>query len=111
MSGLPKNICLTPSIDYLDLSEVISSFSESESWVTGVVLLMLFICMILWSGKSLPLLYILPFGILCLSAMRMMFEKIIYWQCFVGGYGGLTERGLGVFRKLGQVGFLVVRKS
>ena len=42
-------------------------------------LLMLFLCVILltiWSGKSLQLICILPFGILCLSAMRMMFVKI-----------------------------------
>ena len=38
-------------------------------------LLMLFLCVILhttWSGKSLQLLCILPFGIVCLSAVMMM---------------------------------------
>ena len=43
-------------------------------------LLVLFLCVILlimWSGKSLPLQCILPFGILCVSVIRMMFVKII----------------------------------
>ena len=41
---------------------------------------MLFLCVILhtmWSGKSLQLLCILPFGMLCLSAISMMFVKIM----------------------------------
>ena len=52
---------------------------EFESWITGA-LLMLSLCVILhtmWSGKSLQLLCILPFGMLCLSAISMMFVKII----------------------------------
>ena len=42
-------------------------------------LLMLFLCVIvhtMWTGKSLQLLYILPFGMLCLSAISMMFVKM-----------------------------------
>ena len=39
-------------------------------------LLMLFLYN-MWMGKCLQLLCILPFGILCLSATRMMFVKII----------------------------------
>ena len=39
----------------------------------------------MWSGKSLQLLCILPFGVLCLSAIRMVFLKIILEMClFVG---------------------------
>ena len=48
---------------------------------------MLFLCVILrtmWSGKSRKLLCILPFGILCLSAIKMMFVKIILAVCPVG---------------------------
>ena len=40
----------------------------------------LFLCVILhtmWSGKSLQLLCILPFGMLCLSTISMMFVKEI----------------------------------
>ena len=51
-------------------------------------LLMLFLCVILptmWSDKSLQLTCILPFGMLCLSAISM-FKKN------VGSvYGGLSE--------------------
>ena len=62
------------------MSEVISSF---KSLITGshvFSLLMLFLCVILntmWSGKSMQLLCILPFGMLCLSVIRMMFVKIM----------------------------------
>ena len=61
---------------------------EFESWITGVCSLMLFLCVILhtmWSGKSLQLLCILPFGILCLSAISMMFVKIMLAVCMVVG--------------------------
>ena len=51
-------------------------------------LLMLFLYIILhtmWSGKNLQLLYILPFDMLCLSAISMMFVKIRLAVCmFVG---------------------------
>ena len=43
-------------------------------------LLMLFLWVMLhtvWSGKSLGLLCILPFGMLCLTAISMMFVKIM----------------------------------
>ena len=43
-------------------------------------LLMLSLCVILhtrWSGKNLQLLCILPFGMLCLSVISIMFEKIM----------------------------------
>ena len=49
---------------------------------------MLFLCVILhtmWSGKSLQLLCILPFGMLSLSAISMMFIKNMLAVCmFVG---------------------------
>ena len=47
-------------------------------------LLILFLCVILhtmWSGKSMQLLCILPFGIFSLSALRVMFVKIILVMC------------------------------
>ena len=43
-------------------------------------LIMLFLCVILytmWSDKSLQFLCILPFGMLCLSAISMLFVKIM----------------------------------
>ena len=65
------------------------------------------------SGKSLQLLCILPFGMFCLSAISMMFVKILLAVCmlYVGGYGGLSESGLCVFCKLCPVCFLVVGKG
>ena len=51
-------------------------------------LLMLFLCVILHtmsSGKSLQLLSILPFGMLCLSAISMMFVKILLAVCMLVG--------------------------
>ena len=49
---------------------------------------MLFICVILhimWSGKSLHLLCILPFDMLCLAAISMMFVKIMLAVCILVG--------------------------
>ena len=64
------------------------------------------------SGKSLQLLCILPFGMFCLSAISMMFVKILLAVCmYVGGYCGLSESGLCVFCKLCPVCFLVVGKG
>ena len=47
---------------------------------------MLFLCVMLHtmsSGKSLQLLCILPFGMLCLSAISMMFVKIMLAVCIL----------------------------
>ena len=60
-------------------------------------LLMLFLCVIvhtMWSGKSLQLQCILPFGMVCLSAISMMFVKNTVGSVYVGGYGGLSKSGL-----------------
>ena len=51
-------------------------------------LLMLFLCVILHtmsSGKSLQLLCILLFGMLCLYAISMTFVKIVYAVCILVG--------------------------
>ena len=51
-------------------------------------LLILFLCVILhtmWSGESLQLLCILPVGILCLSAIKIMFVKILLAVCMLVG--------------------------
>ena len=64
------SVCLnTPSICLFCMSSL-----RAGSQVFA--LLMLFLCVILhtmWSGKSLQLLCNLPFGMLCLSAISMMF--------------------------------------
>ena len=58
-----------PSIGCVCMSEGISSFRSVRAGLQVFALLMLFLCFILhtmWSGKSLQLICILPFGILCL---------------------------------------------
>ena len=51
-------------------------------------LFMLFLCVI-WhtmsSDKSLQLICVLPFGMLCLSAISMMFVKILLAVCMLVG--------------------------
>ena len=55
------------------------------------------------SGKSLQLLCIFPFGMLGLSVCENYVGSV-----YIGGYGGLSESGLCVFRELCPVSFLVV---
>ena len=57
---------------------------------------MLFLCVILHtmlSGKSLQLICILPFAVLCLSAISMFVKKYV-GSVYAGGYGGLSKTGL-----------------
>ena len=87
------------------MSEVISSFKSLGAGSQVFAILILFLCVILhtmWSGKSLLLLCMLPFGMLCLSAISMMFVKIMLVVCMLVGM---------VFRKLYPVCFLVVSKG
>ena len=62
----------------------VSSFRSLRAGSQVFALLMLFLCIILHtmpSGKSLQLLCILPFRILCLSAISMMFVKSMLAVC------------------------------
>ena len=91
------------------MSEVISSFRSLRAGSQVFALLMLFLCVILHtmpSSKSLKLLYSLPFGMLYLSAISMMFVKIM-----LAVYVGLSESRLCVFCKLCPVCFLVVSEG
>ena len=77
-----------PSICFVCMSEVISSFKSLGAGSQVFALLVLFLWMILhtlWSGKSLQLLCSLPFGMLCLSAISMMFVKILLTVCMLVG--------------------------
>ena len=68
------------------MSEVVSSFRSLRTGSQVFALLMLFLCWILHtmsSGKSLQLLCIFPFGMLCLSAISMMFVKIMLAVCIL----------------------------
>ena len=70
------------------MPEVISSFRNLRAGPQVFSLLILFLCVILHtmsSGKSLQLLCILPFGMLCLSAISMMFVKIMLAVCIFLG--------------------------
>ena len=98
MYGLPYNVCVVPVIPVASrcsfhmfclcfyMSEVISPFRSLRTGSQMFDLLMFFLCVILHtmsSGKSLQLLCISPFGMLCLSAISIMFVKImlecVYW--------------------------------
>ena len=62
------------------MSEVIFSFRSLRAGSQVFALLMLFLCVILQtmsSGKSLQLLCVLPFGMLCLAVISMRFVKIL----------------------------------
>ena len=66
------------------MSEVISSFRSLRAGSQVFALLMLFLCVILHtmsSGKSLQL----SFGMFCLSAISMMFVKILLAVCMLVG--------------------------
>ena len=69
------------------LSEVISSLKNLRAG-SEVFSLMLFLSVILHtmrSGKSMQLLCTLPFGMLCLSAISMMFISIMLVVCMLLG--------------------------
>ena len=83
----PNERLSAPSICFC-MSEVISSFRSLRAGSHVFALLMLFLRVILHtmsSGKSLQLLCILPFGMLCLSAISMMFVKIMLAVCILVG--------------------------
>ena len=68
------------------MSEVISSFKSLRTGSHVFSFPMLFLCVILhtiWSGNSLQLLFILPFGMLCLSVISMVSVKIMLEVCMV----------------------------
>ena len=70
------------------MSEVIVTFRSLTAGSQVFTLLVLFPCVILHtmsSGKSMQLLCILPFGMFCLSATRMMFVKISLAVCMLVG--------------------------
>ena len=70
------------------MSEVISSFRSLRAGSQVFALLMLFFCVILhtiYSGKSMQLLCIFPFGMVCLSAISIMFVTILLAVCILVG--------------------------
>ena len=70
------------------MSEVISSCNCLKAGSQVFALLMLFLCVNLhtmWSGKSMQLLCMLPFSIVCLSAISMMFVTNMLAVCMLVG--------------------------
>ena len=70
------------------MSEVISSFRSLRTGSQVFALLILFLCVILHtvsSGNSLQFLCMFPFGMLSLSAISMMFVKIMLAVCILVG--------------------------
>ena len=77
-----------PSIDFVNVFVCRKLSPHLRVGSQVFALLMLFLSVILhtmWSGKSLQLLCILPFGMLSLSYVGIM---------YVAGYGGLSESRL-----------------
>ena len=69
------------------MRNVISEFNSEIEGSLAFCALILFLCSILCfmcSGSSLHVECILPFGILCLSAWRMMFVKMVFAVCMSG---------------------------
>ena len=70
------------------MRDVISELNSEIEGSLAFCALMLFLCCILClmcSGSSLHVVYILPFGMLCLSEWRMMFVKTVFAVCISGG--------------------------
>ena len=70
------------------MRDVITEFNSEIEGSLSVCTLMLFLCSIwclMYSGSSLHVECILPFGMLCLSAWRMMFVKMVFAVCMSGG--------------------------
>ena len=70
------------------MRDVISEFNSEIEGSLVFCALMLFLystwCL-MWSGSSLHVECILPFGMLCLSVWRMMFVKMMFAVCMSGG--------------------------
>ena len=86
--------CACDSSVHLDVPSIgcvwvcLKSFRSWRAESQVFALLTLFLCVILhtmWSDKSLQLICILAFGILCLSAIRMIFVKILLAVCMLMG--------------------------
>ena len=94
------------------MRDVISEFNSENEGSLAFCGLMLFLCSILclmWSGSNLHMECILLFGMLCLSAWRMMFAKMVFAMCMSGG-GRMSEKesSIGVCSELCPVCFPIV---
>ena len=96
------SVCLGCSLHMSDLCvcmrDVISEFNSEIEGSLAFCALMLFLCSILClmcCGSSLHEECILPSVMLCLSAWRMMFVKMVFAVCMSGG-GSMSEKAVSV---------------
>ena len=71
------------------------SFKSLRAGSQVFALLMLFLCVILhtmWLSKSLQLLCILPFDMLCLSVISIVFVQIMFVVCMLVTWVWWSER-------------------
>ena len=76
------------------MRDVISEFKSEIERSLAFCALMLFLCSILclmYSVSSLHVEYIFPFEMLCLSARRIMFVKMVFTVCMSSG-GRMSEK-------------------
>ena len=90
LSAVQKMMCVLQRENIGDGSELVSTLCKYDLRNCDLFVLSscCFICLLshtMWLGKSLQLLCILPFGILCLSVIRMMFVNILLAVCMLVG--------------------------
>ena len=88
--SLWSHVLEVPDVDFIRPCRVvvISEFNSEIEGSLAFCALMLFLCSIvclMCSGSSLHMECILPCGMLCLSAWRMMFVKMVIAVCMSGG--------------------------
>ena len=78
------------------MRDVISEFnSEIEGSLAFCSLMLFLILCLMCSGSGFHVECILPFGMLCLSAWRMMFVKMVFAVCMSGG-GRMSDKASSV---------------
>ena len=91
--------CLLHMSDlWVCMRDVISEFNSEIEGSHAFCALMLFLCYFLCfmcSGSSLHVECILPFGMLCLSAWKIIFVKMVFAVCMSGG-GRMSEKAASV---------------
>ena len=83
-------VCLYEGCDFRFNSEI-----EESLLFCALILFMCSILCLMCSGSSLHVGCILHFGVLCLSAWRMMFVKIVLAVC-MSGCGRMSEKAVSV---------------
>ena len=77
------------------MRDVINSEIEGSLVFCALMLFLSSILCLMCSVSSLHVEYILPFGMLCLSAWIMMFMKMVFSVCMCGG-GRMSEKAASV---------------